>query len=162
MYKESIMAVYYGLFHSRLEYAILAWGHSPHAEKVFKIQRRVVRVIANRGYQEDCRSDFVELQIPTLYSTYAYKCAILACEHLAEGKYNLPAHTHSTRFATGQNIQHPCPRTTRARNSRNYWAPKIFNGLPEGLKDAMTNLSPGHTKKLREHFINKTMYGLGF
>lgn len=155
--KESLLSIYYGLFQSKLEYAILAWGHSPHAELIFKIQRRVVRILSHKGYREDCRQDFIRLEIPTLYSIYAYKCAVYAKEMIESGVYQPPRHDHHTRFAGNNNIAPRYNRVNRTRNSANYWAIKIYNYIPEDYKRESNKQFAMLVKKF---FTKKALYSL--
>jgi hypothetical protein len=46
---------YYSLINCHLEYCVLVWGHSSSRHRLFQLQRRSVRIIANIGYRDDCR-----------------------------------------------------------------------------------------------------------
>ena len=46
--------------------------YSPSAKKVFKLQKKIIRIIANIGMRDSCGEIFKNLQIMTLYSLYAY------------------------------------------------------------------------------------------
>lgn len=152
---SSLITIYHGVFQSKLEYALLAWGHSAHAEIVFKIQRRAVRVLAGRGYREDCRQDFRDLGILTLFSAYAYNCAIHAYDQLAQGRINTPGHTHHTRFAVG-NLTVPFFRINRTKNC-SYWAIRIFNQLDNNITSLPRAEFAAKTKDL---FKNRALYSL--
>ena len=41
--QKTLLTAYFGLIHSVLIYAILVWGHSPHAASAFAVQRKAVR-----------------------------------------------------------------------------------------------------------------------
>jgi len=41
--------VYFAYFHSIIQYGIIFWGNSTHAHQVFKLQKRVVRVMSSVG-----------------------------------------------------------------------------------------------------------------
>jgi hypothetical protein len=55
--------VYYALIHSHLQYAILAWGHSPSRHMLFSLQRKAIRIIAKLGYKDDCHEYFPCLRL---------------------------------------------------------------------------------------------------
>jgi len=55
--------VYFAYFHSVLQYGIILWGNSTHAHQVFKLQKRVVRVMSGVGPRPSCRSLFRKLNI---------------------------------------------------------------------------------------------------
>lgn len=149
---STVLMAYHGLFHSRLSYGLEAWGHSPHASKVFKMQRRVMRVIVGKGYREDCREDFVSMKIPTLFSLYAYHCALYTRNGAGD-----PRHQHHTRFVEGGNRAIPRNRMERTRNISNYWGVRCFNSLPNNVKA----LSVAEFKtKAMSHFLEIGLYSL--
>jgi ribonuclease P/MRP protein subunit RPP40 len=48
----------------------LMWGHSPASIRLFKLQGRAIRIMANIGYRTDCRLYFNKLKILTLPCLY--------------------------------------------------------------------------------------------
>jgi len=50
--------VYSAYFHLVLQYGIIFWGNSTHAHQVFKLQKRVVRIMSGVGPRSSCRSLF--------------------------------------------------------------------------------------------------------
>lgn len=151
----TLKMAYHGVFHSRMTYAILAWGHSPHAQSIFKIQRRVVRVIAGRGYRDDCRGDFRTLGIMTLPAVYLYRCAEMAYDKVQAGEMQPPTHEHSTRFATEGGVAVTRCRVEKVKNSTNYWAAKVYNGLKPS-----TRLLPRESflRAIRRHLVEVAPY----
>ena len=71
---QVLRAAYFVLVHCHLEYALLAWGHMSTCDRLFKSQRRAIRVVANLAYREDCRSYFRSLGILTVPSMFIFKC----------------------------------------------------------------------------------------
>jgi len=53
---DILRMVYFAYFHSVLQYGIIFWGNSTHAHQVFKLQKRVVRVMSGVGLRSSCRS----------------------------------------------------------------------------------------------------------
>jgi hypothetical protein len=46
-------------------------GNSSHAERVFKLQKRVIRLIKGCGYRDSCREHFRDMNIlPLNHNTY--------------------------------------------------------------------------------------------
>ena len=64
---------YFTLCHTHIAYAIIVWGHSSGAKRVFGLQRRAVRILAGLCYREDCRRAFIDLSIMTLPSLFIYE-----------------------------------------------------------------------------------------
>jgi hypothetical protein len=53
-----------------MSYGIMFWGNSSHSSIIFKMQKRVIRVIRGYVYRDSCRELFRELKILTLSSQY--------------------------------------------------------------------------------------------
>ena len=89
---EVLRMASFALFHSKMSYAILVWGHSSSRYRLFRLQRRAVRIVAGVGYREDCRSQFRLLGILTLPSVFALEslCYVRVNSHL----YTRPAEYH--------------------------------------------------------------------
>jgi len=49
---------------------IIFWRNSTHSSKIFKIQKKAVRIIMGRWRSESCRNLFKELKILPLKSQY--------------------------------------------------------------------------------------------
>jgi hypothetical protein len=56
-----------------LEYGILFWGNCRNVKKVFKLQKRVIRLIANISSTTSCVPYFKKLKIMTLPYLYIYE-----------------------------------------------------------------------------------------
>ena len=69
---EALKMIYFSYFHSIMTYGIIFWGNSVHSQYILKIQKRVMRLIANLGIRDSCCGAFKELGILPLYSQYLY------------------------------------------------------------------------------------------
>ena len=63
---------YQSLFHSIMSNGIMFWGHASHSSAIFKVQKRVIRILMGLGYRESCRESFKKLKILTLSSQYIF------------------------------------------------------------------------------------------
>jgi hypothetical protein len=52
---EVTKMIYYSYVHSVISYGIIVWGNSHFSDSVFKIQKRIMRVITNTGRRDSCR-----------------------------------------------------------------------------------------------------------
>jgi hypothetical protein len=50
-----------------MTYGLIHWGNSSYAEMVFKMQKRVVRLMMGRDYRESCRDLFKEIILIYIY-----------------------------------------------------------------------------------------------
>jgi len=58
---------------------IMFWENSSPGSIIFKIQKRVIRIIMGYGYREYCRELFKELKILTHSSQYIYILFVIVC-----------------------------------------------------------------------------------
>jgi len=61
MCQENLKSVYCSYFHSLMTYGIIFWGNSTHSIHVFRLQRRVIRIITDSRPRDYCRKLFTKL-----------------------------------------------------------------------------------------------------
>jgi len=66
MSQETLRMVYFAYIHSVMSYGIIFWGNQPYSDKIFKIQKRVIRIITNSRMRDSCRELLKNLK----YCTY--------------------------------------------------------------------------------------------
>lgn len=128
-----LLTTYYGYIQSHLSYAILCWGHSPHAQKVFAVQRKCIRLLSNIKYDQCCRGAFIELKVLTLPSIYVLNCLIYVRKNINKYPIVSDRHDHDTR--NKNNIAIDYCRTYHARDGSNYFGLKLFNILPPSIRE---------------------------
>jgi hypothetical protein len=52
---NTLISAYFANFHSHMRYGILFWRGDPQSTKVFKIQKKIVRLICNVNRKTSCR-----------------------------------------------------------------------------------------------------------
>jgi hypothetical protein len=77
--RETLLMVYYAYFHSILNFGIIIWGNSSCAISIFRVQKRVLRIMTDTGSRNSCRQLFKTLRILPLQSQYIYSllCFVL-------------------------------------------------------------------------------------
>lgn len=129
---NTLKSCYFCLFHSVYKYAILAWGHSPHSDRIFRLQRHALRALCGLGYRDDVKEKFIRLNILTVPSTFILECLIYVRAH--EGDYRLISDTHHYPTRKCSNIKISFLRLTHSRCAQNYYGLKLYNKLPEKIK----------------------------
>jgi len=67
---ETLRMIYFAYIHSIIRYGIIFWGNQSYCDKIFKIQKRVIRIITSSRPRDSCRELFKNLEILPLYSQY--------------------------------------------------------------------------------------------
>jgi len=52
---ETLRMVYFAYIHSIISYRIIFLGNQPYIDKIFKIQKRVIRIITSSRMRDSCR-----------------------------------------------------------------------------------------------------------
>lgn len=130
--QNSLIQAYYGLFHSHLRYGLIVWGSSPHANEVFIMQKKVLRVIAGVNMCHSCKNLFKEFKILTLFSLFIQQCLlyIRANIHLLDCRKDV--HSYNTRFCN--NINLPKVRLAKTDKRPMMIAIKLYNKLPLDIR----------------------------
>jgi hypothetical protein len=55
---KTLRMIYFAYVHSLLSYGIILWGNSSHSYSVFRMQKRVLRIMTKSGYRDSCMQLF--------------------------------------------------------------------------------------------------------
>ena len=80
-----------------MTYGVIFWGNSMDRNKVFKLQKRAIRLITNSSNRTSCRRLFKELGILPLQSQYILSIALFAVKNMEIFMPNTVIHTINTR-----------------------------------------------------------------
>jgi hypothetical protein len=69
--KQILRMIYFSYFHSILKWGIIFWGNSTNSVRVFKLQKKVIRIMSGMGPMDSCRDLFRKLQILPLWCEYS-------------------------------------------------------------------------------------------
>lgn len=63
-----------GWIHSMMSYGLLAYGHSSHVKKGYKLQGKAFRITSGLNNRDDCKNEFWRLNILTAPSVSTQEC----------------------------------------------------------------------------------------
>jgi hypothetical protein len=119
--------------HSLLTYGIIFWGNSSYAKSVFKVQKRIIRIMTNSTSSDSCRDLFKVLNILLLQSHYLYSISVFVVMNKGLFKSNSDVHTIQTRKKL--DLHMPSLKSTLFQKGVQYSGSMICNHLPSGIKD---------------------------
>jgi hypothetical protein len=90
--------------------------------------------------RDSCRELFKKLEILPLYSQYIFSISIFVIKNKHLFHTNNKTDSIHTRFTT--NLHPPTAHLTKFQNSVHYSAIKIFNNLPQDIKDLANEVTP--------------------
>jgi len=78
-----------------MTYGVIFWGNSMDRNKVFKLQKRAIRLITNSSNRTSCHRLFKELGILPLQSQYILSLALFVVKNMEIFKLNSDIHTYN-------------------------------------------------------------------
>jgi hypothetical protein len=64
--------MYFAHVHTIMSCGVIFYGNFSYANKVFILQKKIIRIITNAGPRKSCRENFRDMQILTIYFQYIY------------------------------------------------------------------------------------------
>jgi hypothetical protein len=113
-------------------------GNSSYSSVIFKMQKRVIRIIMGHGYRESCRVLFKELKILTLLSQYIYSLLLFVFNNRDYFVSNSVYHNINTRQKNDLHL--PQVSLAMYRKGVYYSGINIFNGLPKAIRTSAASL----------------------
>ena len=134
---ENLNLIYYSYVHSIISYGLIFWGNSSQSKIIFKLQKRIIRIITNSNYRTTCRDLFKKLNILPLQSQFILSLALSVVGNLDDFSINFDLHSFNTpqKF-----LLHPPPtRMTTYQKGVHYMGVKIFNKIPPKIQCLISN-----------------------
>lgn len=154
--RKYLMNVYYALIYPHLKYLIIYWGQGTDWNRVFILQKRIMRLIFGLSPRESCKNIFKENKILTLPSILILEAVMFTKQKPELYNHRNDIHNYSTRYNT--NIQMDQFNLSTFKKSPKYTCSNIYNNLPRYLKELSRSKLK---KKLLEMLQNKAYYSLG-
>jgi hypothetical protein len=151
MSPNTLKTVYYSYFNAIMSYGLTFWGNSPHAIKVFRMQKRIVRIMIGCKNRVSCSNLFRRLEILPFISQYILSLMLFVIKNNFFFTLNLENHTKSTRQLN--NRYQPVTNYTIHQRGVHYMGIKIFNNLPPYIKDISNDARK--FKICLRHFLHK-------
>lgn len=128
---ETLLTVYFSLMHSHLTYSVVHWGNSSSAVRLFRVQKKAMRLIANAGYYDHCQPIFKQFGVMPLPSLYIYYQLIEI--HINSDRFCLNSAYHGYPTRSSNLIR---PNNFKYKKTRdNSLDVSLYNVLPQHLRD---------------------------
>jgi len=73
---DVLKMIYFSYVHSVMSHGIIFWGNSHYIDSIFKIQKRIIRIVTNTGRHDSCHQLYKQLQILPLPSQYIFSLLV--------------------------------------------------------------------------------------
>ncbi len=126
---DVLKSVYHGYVESILSYGIVLWGQASGVKAVFRLQKRIVRIMTDSHFRASCKPLFKNKKILTLPALYIYEILVyihlIQQQPLEELRFQ---HDYNTR--NHNNFRLPTHRSTFFEKSPLYTGIRLYNDLP--------------------------------
>jgi len=120
--------IHFSSVHSIISYSIIFLGNSGHSNTIFKLQKKVIRIMMNAGIRQSCRELFRELNILPLHSQYILSALHFVVKHINMFKLNSTIHSIKTRHCSDLHL--PSVHFSKVQKCVYYSGIHVFNYLP--------------------------------
>ena len=148
---------YFGLIHPHLSYGLILWGScsKQKLERVFRLQKKAIRIMSKLEFRESCRDTFRELGLLTLPSLYILEVALYCRFHckLVQGR---DIHQYGTRGGDIFRVQQH--RTVAFERLPSQIGIKLINKLPHEIKQI--NNHKVFKDRLKQYLVLQVFYSV--
>lgn len=142
--RSLLKSIYYALIYPYIFYGNVVWANAyqTHLEKIYKLQKKLVRIITFKEYNHSSNPSFDNLKILNVYQVNYYTIAILmkkfSNNQLPISSKNIfrtneEVHNHNTR--SNKKLHKPCVKTNLRKLSISFKGVDVYNSLPSDLKN---------------------------
>ena len=135
--------LYYKLWYKFLGYLF------SHANKVFILQKKIIRIITNTRPRDSCREAFKSMEILTLYSQYIYSLVL----YTIKNKHLFDSNNEIHKY----NLHRPIANLSKFNNGAYISGIKVFNHLPQYI-EALTNNHKHFKSTLKRFLFHHSFY----
>lgn len=132
---KGVKIIYSSNFEAAARYGIIFWGSNAGINKIFIIQKRVIRVMLKMTYTDSCRGVFKRNNIMTIYGLYIYECLLFIFKNKDRFLALNTQHEHNTRT---RDITYPQHNLTLTEKGPLYMCIKLFNKIPSQCKNIVS------------------------
>jgi hypothetical protein len=154
---NNLKVIYHLYVHSILSYGLIFWGNSSYSNIIFKIQKRVIRVITHSNYRTTRQELLKSLKILPIQSQYILSLAMFVIGNQEEFTTNSNIHSHDTRRKS--HLHPPSTRMTKYQKRVHCMGIKIYNKLPLKIRHLSSNKKHFH-KALKKFLLLGSFYTL--
>jgi hypothetical protein len=108
---NTLKMIYYSYFHSIMTYGLIFCGNSPDSIKIFRLQKKIIRIMMHCRSRDSCRKLFPNLEILPLPSQYILSLLLFMIRKRNQLRVNYEIHQINTRQHT--NLHQPPVNATK-------------------------------------------------
>jgi hypothetical protein len=151
---KTLKMIYHFYFHSIMTYGLLFLGNSPDSIKIFRLQKKIIRIMMGCRSKDSCRKLFFNLEILTLLSQCILSLLLFMIRNKNHFLVNSEIHHIDTRQQA--NFRQPSVNMAKYQKRLYYLGVNVFNMLPSYIKTEFEN--PKKFKVVLQKFLYKNFF----
>jgi Reverse transcriptase (RNA-dependent DNA polymerase) len=150
--------VYFAYFHSVLTYGLEIWGGAAAylINRVFKLQKRAIRLLSGVAPRDSCQPLFITLNILPLPALYIFQVLVFSKKYTQYFQNSKFQHSYNTRNKDLFMLEKH--RTAKYESGLLYCAELFYNKLPQNIRTI--NEIHIFKLKLKEYLLNRNIYNI--
>lgn len=141
--QSSMLNFYHAFVIPSITYGITVWGRTTDRDRVFLIQKKIIRLIFNLNNRDSCRPIFKNNKLLTYYGIYTYEVLTFLCKH-----YDSFGVKETNKYCTRNTEITLKHKTAFFEKSVSYTGLKMFHSLPQEIKCLKDNKFKKKTKRI--------------
>jgi len=129
--------IYYSYYHSVMTYGLLFWGNFPDSIKIFRLQKKIIRIMMGCRSRDSRRKLFFNLEILPLPSQYILSFHLFMIRNKNQFLVNSEMYHINTRQHA--NLHQPSVNVTKYQRGVYSIGVKVFNMLLSYIKTEFDN-----------------------
>jgi hypothetical protein len=137
MSSETLWVVYFSNNLSIIKYGIVFWGSSTNISRVFKLQKKVIRITSGVGSRDSCRGLFRKLDILPLPCEYILSLMLFVIDNQSNFRSGLEVHGLNT--ISKNQLYLPTSNLSVFQKGTTFSGIRLFNSLPGTIQSLRNN-----------------------
>jgi hypothetical protein len=147
--QDSLKMVYNSYFHSVMTYGLIFWGNSHYSNIIFRLQKRMIRIVVGIRGRDSCREHIKKLKILPLQSQYILSLLLFVVDNGDYFKVNSEIHNINTRNKSNL----PISNLSVYQKGTYYSGIRVFSSLPSQIKYLSHNYNRNKFKCAMKNFL---------
>jgi hypothetical protein len=151
---NTLKMIYNSYFHSIMIYGLLFWENSPDIIKVFRLQKKIIRIMKGCRARDSCRKLFLKLEILPLPSQYIL--SLLLFMIINKNQFLVNSEIYHIETRQHANLHQPTVNVSTDQKALYCLGVRVFNMLLSHIKTESDNSKK--FKVLLQKFLHKNSF----
>jgi hypothetical protein len=125
--QNTIRMIYYSYFHSIMTYGLLFWGHSSGTLQIFRLQKKIIRIVLGCRSRGSCRNIFTKLKMLPVPSQFILSLLLFVIKNRNQYTVNSEVYHIDTRQHV--NFHQPLPSLVKYQKGVYYLGVESLMGF---------------------------------